>query len=62
MKECILQRRFGGHWFKRMFCVHEWKTIEKFFVGNLDITKSECIDCGRNEILMLVEWQLGWND
>jgi len=54
--ECIYHRRYGGQ-FIRFLCCHVWKinVLHKNKEDTLRVERNRCIDCGRNEILILVK-------
>lgn len=61
MKECIYQRRFGGGFFRRLFfcfggSCHIWENERILVEGKFTIERNKCVDCGRGEILILIDW------
>ena len=71
MRECIYSHQYGGSKFWHWFCIpHTWKNINKVFIDEqffphdvrsktalpIKIEKMECVDCGRIEINVIVDW------
>jgi len=60
MKECIYRKSWGGVWWLRLLMCfgnhHIWDNTEKIRQGIMTIEKNKCIDCGREEILILIQW------
>lgn len=55
MKECIYRTGFGGKLI-RLLCCHVWQNQKIYTNAKITIEKNKCIDCGRTEILILVDW------
>ncbi len=56
IKECIYSKRWGAKWWLRICCSHVWKHLVTQKVDCLTIEKSICVECGREEILILINW------
>ena len=56
IKECIYEKYYGGKWWK-FLCCHIWKHLVTQQVGCLTIQKYICVDCGKYEIIILIDWQ-----
>jgi hypothetical protein len=52
LQECIYHQEFGG----KRFCCHTWKNIHRVISGKLTIKKNKCIDCGKEENMILIDW------
>lgn len=52
IKELIGDKAWGG----KCGCCHIWKHLVTQEVGCLTIEKNICVDCGRNQILILIDW------
>jgi len=54
IRECIYDKRYGGKW----WCCHVWKRLVKKHIDCLTIEKSVCVECGKYEIEIFIDWQL----
>lgn len=54
MLECIYEKQFGGK-LRRFLCCHSWSIKIIYINAGLRIEKNRCVDCDRQEILILVE-------
>ena len=59
--ECIYRKSWGGMlWLRLIMCFgncHLWDNIERTKKGVFTIVKNKCIDCGCEEIMILINWK-----
>jgi len=55
MLECLHHKTWGGKWFS-FLCCHTWSKVRDIKSFPLIIEKNRCIDCGKTEILILIDW------
>ena len=55
MYECIYNQKFGGKW-NHWFCCHVWGIVKKHTEGKITYEQSKCVDCGRVETMILIDW------
>jgi len=55
--ECIYSKRWGGEFWKRLFCCHVWTSRERYKHDRLMVVENQCVECGRYEIMLLIYWE-----